>query len=128
MKLLIPSESDKGLESIRSGHFGHAPYFTLVELNDQNEVISVESIKNIDHDVAGCGGVIDFAISLGIDGVLAAGMGMRPLMRFTQQGVTVYADRTQPIVGEALKLFTEGNVGIMVPESACNHQGHSNNE
>ena len=34
MKLAVPSETDAGLESIRSGHFGHAPYFTVVEIED----------------------------------------------------------------------------------------------
>ena len=34
MKLAIPSETDLGLMSMRSGHFGHAPYFTIVEIED----------------------------------------------------------------------------------------------
>lgn len=37
MKIAIPSETDAGLESIRSGHFGHAAYMTVVEFDDDHE-------------------------------------------------------------------------------------------
>ena len=56
MKIAIPSETDAGLESIRSGHFGHAAYMTVVEFDDDMNIVSVESVKNADHDAVGCGG------------------------------------------------------------------------
>lgn len=120
MKLAIPSETDAGLQSIRSGHFGHAPYFTVVEIED-NKVTEVTSVKNIDHDEVGCGGVIDFALGLGIDALLAVGMGMPPLMRFTQNGITVYSERTTPLVGDVLEVFLAGGCPVMDPNDACAH-------
>ena len=45
MKIAIPSESSTGFDSIRSGHFGHAPYFTLVTYTDDMDIENVESIK-----------------------------------------------------------------------------------
>ena len=89
MKLAVPSETDAGLESIRSGHFGHAPYFTVVEIED-GKVVSASSVKNADHDAVGCGGVIEYAMSLGIDAMLAVGMGLPPLTRFNAAGIKVY--------------------------------------
>ena len=50
MKIAIPSETDAGLESIRSGHFGHAAYMTVVEFDDDMNIVGVESVKNADHD------------------------------------------------------------------------------
>ena len=121
MKIAIPSESADGLNAIRSGHFGHAPYFTIVEYDEQKNIVGVESVKNVDHDQYGCGGVIEYAMTLGIDGILTAGMGMPPLMRFTAAGITVYYEATEPIVGKVAQLFATGDVAIMDPDAACRH-------
>ena len=121
MKIAIPSETDQGLQSFRSGHFGHAAYFTIVEIDDYGQVVSVESVKNVDHGAQGCGGVIQYVIGLGLDGILTAGMGPRPYTTFTQNGITVYSDRSEPIVGNALQLFLEGKVTPMDPGNVCRH-------
>ncbi len=121
MKLAIPSETADGLTSTRSGHFGHTPYFTIVEYDNDMNIISVESVKNVDHDQFGCGGVIEYVLGLGVDGILTVGMGRPPLMRFTENGVIVYSEVQTPNVGDVAKLFAEGKVDRMSPEAACNH-------
>lgn len=120
MKLAIPSETDAGLESLRSGHFGHAPYFTIVTIED-GEITSVQSVQNVDHDTYGCGGVIEFAMGLGIDAMLTVGMGVPPLMRFTDAGIQVYSDRVTPIVGDAAQKFIQGECALMALDDACRH-------
>lgn len=124
MKIAIPSETAEGLASVRSGHFGHTPYFTIVEYDDGMNIVSAEPVKNVDHDQYGCGGVIQYVLGLGVDGILTAGMGMPPLMRFTENGVTVYGEFQTPNVGDVAKLFAEGRVERMSPEDACNHHNH----
>jgi len=121
MKLAIPSETADGLTSTRSGHFGHTPYFTIVEYDNDMNIVSVESVKNVDHDQFGCGGVIEYVLGLGVDGILTVGMGRPPLMRFTENGVIVYSEVQTPNVGDVAKLFAEGKVDRMSPEAACNH-------
>ena len=121
MKIAIPSESGDGLAAMRSGHFGHAAYFTIVEYDDNMNITAVEAVQNVDHDVHGCGGVIEHVLGLGVDGILTAGMGRPPLMRFTENGVIVYAETATPIVGDAAHLFAEGRVQRMSPEAACSH-------
>ncbi len=121
MKIAIPSESADGLASTRSGHFGHTPYFTIVEYDGAMNIVSAESVRNVDHDQFGCGGVIEYVLGLGVDGILTAGMGMPPLMRFTENGVVVYAEVQTPNVGDVAKLFAAGQVERMSPDAACNH-------
>ena len=120
MKLAIPSETDAGLTSMRSGHFGHTPFFTIVTIED-GQIINVEAVKNIDHDEVGCGGVIQYALGLGIDALLAAGMGRPHFMRFTEGGIKVYFETESPIVGDAVARFIAGEVPEMVLDNACNH-------
>ena len=121
MKIAIPSEAPGGLAAVRSGHFGHAACFTIVEYDENMSIISAEVIPNIDHDQYGCGGVIEHVLDMGADGILAAGMGRPPLMRFTDAGVVVYSDTTTPNVGDAARLFASGRGRRMSPESACDH-------
>lgn len=124
MKLAIPSETADGMAATRSGHFGHAQYFTIVEYDDDMNIVDAQTVKNVDHDEFGCGGVIDYVLGLGVDGILTVGMGMPPLMRFTQNGVIVYSERQTPGVGDAARLFAEGKVDRMSPDDACNHEHH----
>jgi predicted Fe-Mo cluster-binding NifX family protein len=121
MKIAIPSETDQKLDSIRSGHFGHTPYFTVVTYDDDMNIVDAEAVKNVDHDQYGCGGVIEYVLGMDVDGILTVGMGMPPLMRFTQGGVTVYSETQTPKVGDVAKLFAEGKVQKMSPENACRH-------
>ena len=121
MKIAIPSETADGLAATRSGHFGHTPYFTIVEYDADMNIVSAEAVKNVDHDQFGCGGVIEYVLGLGVDGILTVGMGRPPLMRFTENGVIVYSEVQTPNVGDVAKLFAEGKVDRMSPDAACNH-------
>ena len=121
MKIAIPSESADALNAMRSGHFGHAAYFTIVEYDDDMNIVSAEAVKNVDHDQFGCGGVIEYVLSLGVDGILTVGMGRPPLMRFTENGVIVYSETETPVVGDVAQRFAEGRVMRISPEMACSH-------
>ena len=121
MRVVVPCESNEGLASLRSGHFGHAPWLCVADFDDEMNLVKVESLRNADHDVAGCGGVIQHVMDLDADAIIAAGMGMPPLMRFTQAGVTVYVDRTVPGVGDVIAKFIDGDIARMSPDDACRH-------
>ena len=96
----------------------------MVEYDEQMNIVGIEAVKNVEHDEFGCGGVIEYVLGLGVDGILTVGMGMPPLMRFTQNGVIVYSERYTPNVGDAARLFAEGRVERMSPDDACNHGHH----
>lgn len=121
MRVVIPCETDELLNAPRSGHFGHAPWLTVVEIDDDNNITSVKAVRNAEHGEGGCGNVIMHVLGLEPDAIITAGMGMPPLMRFTQGGVVVYADRTAPMAGEVLAMFQAGLVARMSPEDACQH-------
>lgn len=121
MKIAIPSETADGLSAVRSGHFGHTPYFTIVEYDENMNIVGAEPVQNVDHDTFGCGGIIDYVMTLGVDGILTAGMGMPPFMRFTDADIAVYVEGYTPIVGDVAKLFAEGKVARMSMDDVCNH-------
>lgn len=44
--ILIPTEEDKGLESKLASHFGRAPYFYIIQLNEEGKVVNFKAIAN----------------------------------------------------------------------------------
>lgn len=120
MRIAIPVETDQGLSAPRSGHFGHAAYFTIANV-ENGAVTSVDVVKNVEHDERGCAGVIEHALAQNIDAIIATGMGMPPYTRFTAHGVDVYAECETPIAGDVLAKFLDGNVDRMDPANACRH-------
>ena len=120
MKVAIPCDTPFGLNAQRSGHFGHCAFFTVATV-EGNEITDVQVVSNVNHDEVGCGGVIDFALSLGIDAIIAAGMGVPPFTRFMNGGVKVYLEQSQAIAGNALKVLMDGNAVEMSLDQACAH-------
>lgn len=120
MRIAIPVETDQGLAAPRSGHFGHAAYFTIATV-ENGEVTGIEVVKNVEHGEHGCGGVIQHALDQNLDAIIATGMGMPPYSRFTAGGVAVYAEGETPIAGDVLAKFLDGKVQSMDPANACRH-------
>lgn len=121
MRVVIPCETDQLLEAPRSGHFGHASWLIVADLDEDQKITELKAVKNADHDVAGCGGVIQHVMGLNADAIIAAGMGMPPFTRFTQAGISVFIDRECPTAGEVLARFLEGGVPQMVLDDVCRH-------
>ena len=45
MKIAVTAETNNGLDSMVAQHFGHAPFFILVDMED-NEVCAVQTVAN----------------------------------------------------------------------------------
>jgi len=80
-RIAIPSMAPGGLDAKRSGHFGHCDYFTLVDVED-GQIKDVTTIPNQDHVQGGCMVPVNLLAQHGVDALVVAGMGMRPLMGF----------------------------------------------
>ncbi len=120
LKLAVPTMGEAGLESERSGHFGHCDCFTIVDI-EGGEIKQVSALANPPHEEGGCLRPVTLLHDAGVQAIVAAGMGMRPLMGFAQAGITVYFDNTTPNVGDVAKLVAAGQVPTMSPEHACQH-------
>ncbi|HIW76761.1 MULTISPECIES: NifB/NifX family molybdenum-iron cluster-binding protein [Gordonibacter] len=120
IKLAVPTMGAAGLESERAGHFGHCDCFTIVEIAD-GEIKGTSEVANPPHEEGGCLRPVGLLADAGVNAIVAAGMGMRPLMGFNQAGITVYFENRTPQVGEVAKLVAAGEVPIMSAAEACNH-------
>ncbi len=118
--LAVPTMGEASLESERSGHFGHCDSFTLVTIED-GAITEVKGLANPPHEEGGCLRPVSLLKDAGATAIVAAGMGMRPMMGFADAGITVYYEAQTPNVGDVAKLVAAGGVPTMGPENACHH-------
>lgn len=119
MKLAVPTMGAAGLDAQRSGHFGHCDVFTVIDIRD-GEVVGFSAVEN-NHDTAGCLGPVQLLADAGVDAIVAAGMGMRPLMGFQDAGITVLFEPETPGVGDVARKVAAGDVPTMSTDAACQH-------
>lgn len=120
MKLAVPSMGEGGLDAERSGHFGHCDCFTIVDLAD-GKVTDVSILDNPPHEEGGCLRPVGLLSEQGVDAIVAAGMGGRPLSGFNQAGITVYFENQTPNVGKVVEIVAQGKTPIMSIDQACQH-------
>ncbi|MCK4691304.1 MAG: NifB/NifX family molybdenum-iron cluster-binding protein, partial [Desulfuromonadales bacterium] len=117
VRVAIPSDSEDGLNSIRSGHFGKCAFYTLVDIvNDK--VIAVQSMENGGHVVGGCSVPVALLKGWDVNKVVVAGIGGRPLMGFQQEGIEVYSGHGHT-VQETIDAYLQGQIGPISQDQVC---------
>jgi predicted Fe-Mo cluster-binding NifX family protein len=98
-----------------SEHFGHCPYFTVVEVADGKpaKVIVVENVPHQD-----CFGPVQLLASQGVNAVIVQGIGMRPLIGFRSVGIEVYAG-SGDTVGDMVNAYTSGKLSPLDESNTC---------
>ncbi len=120
MKLCIPSRDDRGLESETVGHFGRAPYFTIVDTESGH----IDSRPNPScHTHPGVCQHVDTLRALGVDAVAGVGVGRRAWQGLHDAGIEVYASPA-PRVGDVVEAVKAGTVDAMDESAACGGHRH----
>ena len=117
MKIAFPVVENKGIDSSVHGHFGSAPFFVFVDL-DQDSVDVFEN-PDKDHDHGACNPMA----ALGgrqEDGVVVGGIGGGALKKLNNDGITVYR-AVEGTVGETAAMIKAGNLPVFEPSQVCGH-------
>lgn len=83
MKIALPSR-----ENMIDDHFGHCEYYTIFTINDQNEIVSRETLQS----PAGCGcksNIAQTLSSIGVNVMLAGNMGQGAMNVLNSNGIEV---------------------------------------
>jgi predicted Fe-Mo cluster-binding NifX family protein len=114
----IPSMFPGGLDSARSGHFGHCEVFTLVH-TENGEVRDVTVLQNAPHVQGGCQAPVNLLHTSGANAIIVGGIGMRPLMGFRQMGIEVYYGPEGETVRTVVDDFLKGTLQMIGDHQVC---------
>jgi FKBP-type peptidyl-prolyl cis-trans isomerase 2/predicted Fe-Mo cluster-binding NifX family protein len=118
MLIAIPSDTNDGLDSTISEHFGHCAAFTLVTVTD-DAIEEVSILENSGHVEGGCMAPVTLLKERGVEVLLAGGMGGRPLAGFQQVGIDVRYKEHADTVKEAVELFISGDCRAFGEAQTC---------
>jgi predicted Fe-Mo cluster-binding NifX family protein len=117
MRLVFPTDENKGFLSKRGAHFGKAKFYTVVTI-ENDEMTDVECIENPGHSGA-CGGAVANIMDLKPDALIVSGIGGSPAQGFAQAGLDVYFDQNSPTVRQSVTMFNKGNLEKSNGEGTC---------
>ena len=89
VKVVVPVVDEKGMNALLSEHFGRAPFFAVVDINEKGEVVGVTTISNVSEHFGGSGQRADFILQLKPNAIITYGMGPRGLNIYQSVRVAV---------------------------------------
>ena len=122
MKVCIPVQENKGLESIAYNHFGSAPFFLIYDL--ENEEIKV--IENEDrHHAHGMCQPLKALEGEMVDAILVGGIGAGTLTKLSNQGIKAYRVANETVL-KNIELLKSNELAEFSINNSCNHHacGH----
>ena len=120
-KIIVPTENQQGLNAQLAEHFGRAPYYTVVELGENGEVLNVKTFPNVGEHAGGMGYSHDRILEYQPKAIIVYGMGPRGLNTFQSAGVAVLKANSNT-VGEVVAAYREGKLQELT--EGCEHAHH----
>jgi predicted Fe-Mo cluster-binding NifX family protein len=125
MKICIPTQDERGLDSELFGHFGSAPFFTVVD--SESGEVEVRPNDNTHHGHGACQPMRQLG-SRSIDAVVCQGMGRRAVASLKESGVRVLVvnEGTGHTVRDVVAAAREKRLQPLSERDACwgHGQGH----
>lgn len=118
VRIVIPVSDEKGVDSVLSEHFGRAPFFAIVDLDETGKVIGSGTIANTSEHFGGTGLPPERIIQLRPKALVTYGLGSRALSMFQEAGVAVL--RTQAnTVNEVIAAYNNNELRELT--DGCQH-------
>lgn len=126
MRIVVPVMDKTGLDAQLSEHFGRAPYFTVIELDEKSNIISQETESNTGEHFKGTGHpstclhphrILQFNPNV----LITYGMGPRALNIFQSANVAVLKANTNTVRG-VLSEYTNNKLEELT--QGCQHAQH----
>jgi len=119
-RVIVPVSDKNGLNARIAEHFGRAPFYDVVELED-GKVENIETLENKGEHFGGLGHMHEHILEQKPNAIITYGMGPRGLIGFQESGVAVLkanADTVKDVIAnyndDKLQELTEG----------CQHAHH----
>ena len=120
-RIIVPAASQEGLKANLAEHFGRAPYFAVVDLNDNGEITNVKTVPNVGEHAGGMGYTHDHILGLQPNAIIVYGMGPRGLNTF-QNGAVAVLRANAKTVGEVVTAYKNDQLQELT--EGCQHAHH----
>ena len=98
MKVGFACDSNEGLNSKISAHFGRAPYFIIVEIEKNKEPEYLKTVKNPVIENHQLGEIPSLMINEGVELMVSGGMGRRAQEYFAIRNIRVITGKEGKII------------------------------
>jgi predicted Fe-Mo cluster-binding NifX family protein len=120
-RVVVPVEDQKGLNARLAEHFGRAPYYAVVDFDENGKVANVKTVPNIGEHAGGMGYSHDNILEYQPKAIIVYGMGPRGLMSFQNARVAVLKANANT-VGEVVAAYREDKLQELT--EGCEHAHH----
>jgi len=118
---VVPVSDDRGADAQLSQHFGRAPFYAVIDLNEEGRVISQETIANTSEHFGGAGVPPDRILQLKPKALITYGLGSKALRIFQDAGVAVLRTEANT-VKEVIKAYNNNELQELT--QGCHHARH----
>jgi len=120
-RIVVPVLDEKGIDAQLSEHFGRAPYFVIIDLDDEGHVIGQGTISNTSEHFGGVGNASDRILQLQPRALITYGMGPRAIRLFQNAGVAVLRSDVNN-VREVVRAYNNNELEELT--QGCHHARH----
>lgn len=117
-RILIPTDDSNGL--VVAVHFGRAPFFAVVDLDEEGAVVERSVQANRGEHAGGRGHAHDNVLRYNPDVVVVSGMGPRGLMSFQSRNIAVLRANSQA-VDDIIRAYNENQLEELTEGCAQAH-------
>jgi len=121
VRFVVPVSDDRGADAQLSQHFGRAPFYAVIDLNEEGRVISQETIANTSEHFGGAGVPPDRILQLKPKALITYGLGSKALRIFQDAGVAVLRTEANT-VKEVIKAYNNNELQELT--QGCHHARH----
>jgi predicted Fe-Mo cluster-binding NifX family protein len=120
-RVIVPAEDQKGLNARLAEHFGRAPYYAVVDFDENGKIANIKTVPNVGEHAGGMGYSHDRILEYQPKAIIVYGMGPRGLMTFQSAGVAVLKANANT-VGEVVAAYREDKLQELT--EGCEHAHH----
>jgi len=117
---VVPVSDEKGIDAHLSQHFGRAPFYVIIDLDEKGQVIGQGTIANTSEHFGGAGLPPDRILQLKPKALITYGLGPKALRVFQNVGVAVLRTEANT-VREVVRAYNNNELQELT--HGC-HQAH----
>jgi len=121
VRIVIPVLDESGLNARLSEHFGRAPYFAVIELDEDGHITNQRTVPNVGEHFGGSGRRADFILQLKPNAIITYGMGPRGLSIYQSVRVAVLRANANT-VREVIVAYNKDELEELT--EGCHHARH----